>query len=72
MKYGEYLPVCLKLEISVKAEQIGLHSSGNIHTGPVVVLGYKQELISGPIGLFSSDNIAIGPVVVFLGTPTTP
>ena len=32
--------VRLKLKISVTTELIGLYSSGNIPTGPVVFLGY--------------------------------
>ena len=34
------LSVCMQLKISVTAELIGFYSSGNIPTGPVVVLGY--------------------------------
>ena len=32
--------VCLSLKISVTTEPIGFYSSGNIPTGPGVVLGY--------------------------------
>ena len=34
------LSVCLKVKISVTTEPIGLYSSGNISTGPVMVLSY--------------------------------
>ena len=34
------LSVCLSPKISVTTEPIGFYSSGNIPTGPVVVLGY--------------------------------
>ena len=34
------LSVRLSLKISVTTEPIGFYSSGNIPTGPVVVLGY--------------------------------
>ena len=34
------MSVCPSLKISVTTEPIGFYSSGNIPTGPVVVLGY--------------------------------
>ena len=34
------MSVCLKLKISVTTQPIGLYSSGNIPTGPVMVLSY--------------------------------
>ena len=34
------MSVCLMLKISVTTELIGLYSSGNIPTGPVMVLSY--------------------------------
>ena len=37
-----YLSVFIKLKISVTAEPIGFYSSGNIPTGPVVVLGKES------------------------------
>ena len=39
-QYNVYLSVCLKLKISVTKEPIGLFSSGNIPTGPGIVLSY--------------------------------
>ena len=39
------LSVCLKLKIQVTNELIGLYSSKNIPTGPVMVLSYFLEAI---------------------------
>ena len=36
---SDCLSVCLSLKISITTKPIGLNSSGNIPTGPVVVLG---------------------------------
>ena len=42
------LSVCLTLKILVTTEPIGFYSSGNIPTGPVVVLGYFLEGVGNP------------------------
>ena len=43
--------VRLKIKILITAEPIGLYSSGNIDTGPAVVLGY---FVGGGIKLFEN------------------
>ena len=58
------LSVCLKLKISVTAEPIGFYSSGNIPTGPVVVLGFLfwgwDDYYSIPIPRGGLYNTSLG------------
>ena len=43
------MSVCLKLKILLTAKPIGLDSSGNIDTGPTVVLSYSIGEWNTPI-----------------------
>ena len=66
------MSVCPSLKISVTTEPIGFYSSGNIPTGPVVVLGYFLEgwdtpnppkNIKSPLHFFVGDFL--GPFTYF-------
>ncbi len=53
------MSVCLKLKISVTTEPIGLYYSGNIPTGPVMVLGFF-------LGVWNTPNHIIILMYVYL------